>query len=69
MCKPRTTFYLIRWGSLSELHLYGSGQACLLVWLGMMKAGWLGSMRSDICSRIKFIIFLGHSTKRAVPLS
>ena len=35
--------------------------ACLPSWLGLMNAGWLGSIRSEIFLQIKFIIF------KAVP--
>ena len=39
----------------------GSGPACLLSWPGMMNAGWLGSMRSEILLQMKFSVF------KAVP--
>ena len=48
MCKPRRTFYLLLRASPPGLAFYGSGLACLLNWLGMINAGWLGSMQSQI---------------------
>ena len=34
----------------------------------MVDAGWLGSMRSEICLQMKFIIFQGCPTKQAAFL-
>ena len=33
-------------------------------WLGMVNAGWLGSMRSEILLQMKFITFQGCSIKQ-----
>ena len=44
MCNPRTTFHLVRWPGPPDLRLYENGLACLLGWLGMVKAGWFSSM-------------------------
>ena len=37
-------------------------------WLGMMNAGWLSSMRSEVSLQMKFIIFQGCPTKRGASL-
>ena len=68
MCKPRTTFYLLRWAGPYTLEFCGSGPECLLSWPGMVNAGWLGSMQSEIFLQMKFIIFQGCSTKQAAFL-
>ena len=51
------------------LAFYGSGQACLLSWLGMVNSGCLSSMRSEIFLQMKFIIFQGCPTKQAAFLT
>ena len=68
MCESRATFDLLWWASPPRLAFYRSGPACLLSWLGMMNAGWLGSIRSEIFLQMKFIIFQGHTTKQAAFL-
>ena len=68
MRKPRTTFHILWWTGLSGLEFYGSGPACLLNWLGMVNADWLGSMRSEIFLQMKSIIFQGFLTKQAAFL-
>ena len=68
MCQPRPTFYLLWWAGPSGLAFYGSGPGCLLNWLMMVNAGWLGSMRSEIFLQMKFIIFQGCSTKQVALL-
>ena len=61
MCKPRTTtFPLTDWPTLA---FYGSGLACLPSWLGMVNAGWLCSMRSEILLQMKVILFQSCPTK------
>ena len=57
ICKPGTTFYFMRWVGLPEFELYESGPGHLPGWLGMVKAGWIGSMWSEIFSQMKFIVF------------
>ena len=42
---------------------YGSGLACIPSPVGMVNAGWLCSMRSEIFLQMKFIIFQGCPTK------
>ena len=54
MCKPRM-------GWPTSIDILWSGLACLPRWLGMMNAGWLGSIRSEIYLQMRFIIF------KAVP--
>ena len=62
MCKPRAIFFLL-WGTgPPALAFYGSGPACLSSWLGM-NASWLGSMKSEFFSQMKFNIFQGCPTK------
>ena len=61
MCKPRKTFYLLWQDSPHALAFYGSGQACLLSWLGMVNSSCLSSMRSEIFLQMKFSFF------KAVP--
>ena len=68
MCKPRTTSYLIWQFSPPELAFYGSGPAHVSSWLGMMSAGWFGSMPSEMFLQMKLIIFEGCPTKQAVFL-
>ena len=68
VCKPRTAFHLLWWAGRSILTFYGCGPACLLSWLGMVDAGLLGSMRSEIFLQVKFIIFQGCSTKQGAFL-
>ena len=57
MCKPRKTFNLLWQDGPPALAFYGSGQACLLSWLGMVNSGCLSSMPSEIFLKMKFIIF------------
>ena len=47
MCKPRTIFYLLWLAGPSGLAFYVSRPARLPSWLGMMNAGWPGSMQSE----------------------
>ena len=68
VCKPRTTFHLLWWAGWSMLAFYGCGPASLLSWLGMVDAGLLGSMRSEIFLQVKFIIFQDCSTKQGAFL-
>ena len=63
VCNPRTTTYPLWQPGPPGLAFYGSGLACLPSWLGMMNAGWLYSMRSEIFLQMKFIIFQGYPTK------
>ena len=63
VCKPRTTTYPLWQPGLPGLVFYRSGLACLPSWLGMVNAGWLCSMRSEIFLKMKFIIFQGCPTK------
>ena len=50
VCRPRTTYPLWQPGPL-RLAFYGSGQACLPSWLGMVNAAWwwmqVGSVACD----------------------
>ena len=62
MCKPRTGWRPPRF------RFYGSGLASLPSWLGMVNAGWLGYIRSEIFLQMKFIIFQGCPSKKAVLL-
>ena len=68
MCKPRTTLFLLWRAGPPGLAFYGSGIVCLLCWLGMVNAGWLGSIQSEIFLQMKFIIFQGCPTKQAAFL-
>ena len=54
---------------LTGLAFYGSGIACLLSWLSMVNAGWLGSIQSESFLHKKFIIFQGCPTKQAAFLT
>ena len=45
MCKPGTRFCLLRRDGRPGLAFYGRGPARLPSWLGIVNAGWLGSMR------------------------
>ena len=67
VCKPRTTTYPLWQPGPPGLAFYGSGLACLPSWLGMVNAGWLCSMRSEIFLQMKFIIFQGCPTKLGQP--
>ena len=58
MHKLRAKFCLLRWAGPSGLVFYESGPGRLLSWLGMVNAGWLGSIQ------MKFIILQGCSTNR-----
>ena len=64
LCKPRATFYLLWRAGTLGLAFYGSGLACLQRWLGMVNAGWLGSMRPEIFLHMKFTIFKAASPSR-----
>ena len=46
MCKSRTTFYLLWRAVPPGLALYRSELPCLLSWLGMVNADWLGSIHA-----------------------
>ena len=48
MCKPGARFCLLRRDGRTGLAFYGRGPARLLSWLGIVNAGWLGSMRSEM---------------------
>ena len=61
-CKPRSA-----WHS-AQLGFYGSGLAGLPSWLGMVNAGWLSSIRSEIFLQMKFIIFQRCPIRQAVFL-
>ena len=50
------------------VRFYGSGLASLSSWLGMVNAGWLGSIQSEIFLQMKFIIFQGCPIKQAAFL-
>ena len=52
----------------TRLGFYGSGLASLPSWLGIVNAGWLGSIRSEMFLVMKFIIFQGCLIKQAVLL-
>ena len=67
ICKPRTTTYSLWQSGLPGLAFHGSGLACLTSWLGMVNAGWLCSMRSEIFLQMKFIIFQSCPTKPGQP--
>ena len=74
MCKPKTTY--ISFDRLPHLDcldptglaFYGSGLACLQSMLGIMNAGWLGSMQSETFLQMKFFIFQGYPAKLAAFL-
>ena len=68
MCKPNTTSYLLWQVSPPGLAFYGSGPAHVLSWLGVISAGWFGSMLSEMFLQMKLIIFQGCPTKRAAFL-
>ena len=61
MCKPRKTFYLLCQDGPPALAFYGSGQACLLSWLGMVNSGCVSSMRSEFSCKWNLSFF------KAVP--
>ena len=65
MWMSRTTFYLLWRAGPPGLGFYGSRPARLPSWLGMVNAGRLGSMRSEIFLKMKFIILQGCPTKQA----
>ena len=67
MCKVRTPLYLW-WAGPPRLGFYGCGPAWLQSWLGMVNVDGLGSMRSEICLKIKFFIFQVCPTKQAAIL-
>ena len=66
MCKPKTILYLLWQASPPEFRFYGSRPAGLLSWLGIVNAGRLSSMESEIFLKMKFIIFQGCSRKQTV---
>ena len=68
MCKPRTTPYLTWQVSSPGLALYERGQAHVSSWLGMMSAGWFGSISSEMFLQMKLIIFQGCPTKQTAFL-
>ena len=68
MCKTTTTFYLLWRAGPPGFGFYGSGSARLQSWLGMVNVGRLGSMRSEISLKMKFIIFQGCPIKQATFL-
>ena len=57
ICKPRTG-----WPTL--IGVLWKWLASLMSWLGMMIAGWLGSIRSEIFLQMKFISFKAVPSKR-----
>ena len=59
VCMPRTTTYLLWQPGPAGLTFYESGVACLPSWVGVVNAGWLCYMRSEIFWQMKFIIFRG----------
>ena len=65
MCTPRTAFYLVQEAGFPGLRLYARGPAHLLDWPRMVKAGWLGSLWSEIFLQMTFILFPPCITKRA----
>ena len=69
MCKPRKRFYLLWRAGSPALAFYGKEQARLLSWLGMLNAGWLSPMQSEIFLQMKFIILQGCPTKQAAFLT
>ena len=50
------------------LAFYGSGLASWPSWLGMVNAGWVGSIRSEIFFQMEFIILQACSIKQATSL-
>ena len=68
ICKPRATSYLIWQVSRPGLVFFGSAPALELSWLGIMSAGWFGSMPSEMFLQMKLIIFQGSPTKQAAFL-
>ena len=48
-----------------RLAFYGSWLTSLPSWLGMVNADWLDSIRSEIFSPLKFIIFQDYPIKQA----
>ena len=61
--RARSTTYPLRQPGPPGLDFYGSELACLPSCLGMVYAGWLYSMRSEIFLQMKLIIFQGCPTK------
>ena len=51
-----------------RLGFYGSWLSSLLSWLGMVNAGWIDSIRSEIFLQMKFIILQAFPIKQAVFL-
>ena len=68
MYKARTTFYLFWQAGPAALTFYRSVLVRLQSWLGMLNAGWLIFMWSEIFFQIKFIIFQGFPTDQAAFL-
>ena len=67
MCKSGTAFNLL-WAGLPGLAFYYSGLLCLVSWIGIMNAGWLCLMRSEISLHMIFIFFLDCTKKAAFYL-
>ena len=61
--RARSTTYPLRQPGPPGLDFYGSELACLPSCLGMVYAGWLYSIRSEIFLQMKLIIFQGCPTK------
>ena len=55
----RTNYYKSDWST----YILTWGLACLPSWLGVVNAGWVGAVRSEIFLQMEFIIFQGYSTK------
>ena len=64
MCKSRTTTYSLWQPGPPGLAFYGSGSACLTSWVGMVNAGWLCSMRSEISCKWNLSFFKAVLPKR-----
>ena len=67
LCQHRTKSYPLWQPGPAGLAFYGSVLACLPSWLGIVNAGSLCSMRSEIFLQTKFIIFQGCPTKLWQP--
>ena len=65
MCKPTTSTHA---GCLTCIRIYGSELTHLPSWLTMVNAGWVSSMKWEIFSQMKFIIFQSCPTKEAALL-
>ena len=69
MCGSLEQKHPFRQPELPGLTFYGSGLACLPSLLGIVNAGWLCFMRSEIFFQMRFIIFQGCPTKLTFYLS